>query len=181
MAIYIRRAQEKDLTEIIRLIEAGKKVLSDRENPQWQDGHPTVAMMKDDIEHGYSWVLIDDKQVVGTAVLQLRAEQNYAEITDGQWAKSDEPYAIIHRLTIDQTADSQHLGKFFLSNLITVGYLQGVRNFRYDTHLKNVSMQKLGEGMGFVQRGTVYIKDDTDPEHLGYELCLEDEQAVAEE
>ncbi|MBB1063413.1 hypothetical protein [Limosilactobacillus fastidiosus] len=77
--------------------------------------------MKDDIKRGYSWALIDGKQIVGTAVLQLRPEKNYAKIMDGQWIKPDEPYAIIHRLTIDQMAEPHHLGKLFLSNLVTVG------------------------------------------------------------
>lgn len=178
MAIYIRRAQTADLPQIAMLIEDAKQVLRERNNPQWQDGHPEVKTMRNDIDRGYSWVLVNGNQIVGTAVLQLLAEKSYDEITDGQWAAPDEPYAIIHRLTIDQNAGDQHLGSLFLSNLLTVGYLQGVRNFRYDTHAKNIPMQKLGEGMGFVKRGTVYIKDDTDPEHIGYELRLDDDCTV---
>lgn len=53
---------------------------------------------------------------------------------------TDESYAIIHQLITDQTVDEQHLGSIFLSSLLTVNYFQEVRNFRYDTHVKNRSL-----------------------------------------
>ncbi len=181
MATYIRRAQEADLFNVEALIEDAKQVLKLHDNPQWQDGHPELATLKNDIQNGNNWLLIDDNHIVGTAVLQFQAEQSYDEITAGQWKGPDEPYAIIHRLTIDRRVSDRHLGKLFLANLISVGILQGIRNFRYDTHLKNVPMQKLGEKMGFVKRGIVYIKDQTDPKHLAYELRLSAQQPLIRE
>lgn len=172
MAIYLRRATMDDVSRIMEIIQAAKKFLKDQDNPQWQDGHPTVAMIKGDIEKEYSWVLVDGQQVVGTAELQLTPEENYAAIEDGQWAKPDEPYAIIHRVATIASDGDERYGQLLFSNLITVGRLQGIKNFRYDTHAKNIPMQKLGKKIGFIHRGTVFIKDDTDPEHLGFELNI---------
>ena len=173
MATYIRRATKDDLSAIMAIITQVKEFLKDNDNPQWQGGHPSAEMITADIDHGYSWVLIDGDQVVGTADLQLAAEANYEAIQDGEWAQPDEPYAIIHRVAIGAAASGRNLGQLFFSNLITVGRLQGIRNFRYDTHHKNVPMQKLGKSLGFVERGTVYIKDETDAEHLGFELNIQ--------
>lgn len=172
MATYIRRATAADLPAIMRIIDRAKAFMKDNNNPQWQDGHPSAAMVQADIDNGYSWVLIDDDQVAGTADLQLQSEANYNAIQDGAWAAADEPYAIIHRVAIDETVSGQHIGKLFFSNLVTVGCLQGFKNFRYDTHRQNVPMQKLGKSLGFVERGTVYIKDDTDAKHVGFELNI---------
>lgn len=172
MATYIRRATLTDLDAIMKIIDQAKKFLKENGNPQWQDGHPSAAMIKDDISRGYSWVLIADEQVVGTADLQLTGERNYDDIKAGKWAKPDEPYAIIHRAAVAMDTDQENLGKFLFSNLITVGRLQGVRNFRFDTHRKNIPMQKLGESIGFVRRGTIYIDDQTDDKHIGFELNL---------
>lgn len=173
MATYIRRATKEDLPAIMAIIAQAKEFLKDNDNPQWQDGHPTTAMITADIDHGYSWVMIDGDRVVGTADLQLAPEANYEAIQDGAWAQVDEPYAIIHRVAIGAAASGHHLGELMFSNLITVGRLQGIRNFRYDTHRKNIPMQKLGKTLGFVERGTVYIQDETDAEHLGFELNIQ--------
>lgn len=172
MAIYLRRATMDDVSKIMEIIQDAKQFLKDQDNPQWQDGHPTTEMIKADIEKEYSWVLIDGQQVVGTADLQLTPEENYTAIEDGQWAKADELYAIIHRVATIASDGDERYGQLLFSNLITVGRLQGIKNFRYDTHAKNIPMQKLGKKLGFIHRGTVFIEDDTDPKHLGFELNI---------
>jgi GNAT superfamily N-acetyltransferase len=174
MATYLRRATLKDVPAIMAIIDQAKAFLKENGNPQWQDGHPSATVIKDDIRKGYGWVLVADDQIVGTAALQLTGEKNYDDIKDGAWAKPDEPYAIIHRAAVLRDTGKKGVGSALFSNLITVGHLQGVRNFRFDTHQKNIPMQKLGEGLGFVRRGTVYIEDKTDDKHLGFELNLAD-------
>ncbi|MBB1079585.1 GNAT family N-acetyltransferase [Limosilactobacillus sp. STM2_1] len=172
MAIYLRRATLSDLDEVMIIIEEARAQLKKNGNPQWQDGHPFTETIKNDIESGYSWVLLDGQKIVGTAALQLTPEQNYDEIEEGQWARPQEPYAIIHRVAVLPTKSGQSLGRFIFSNLLTVGYLQGVRNFRYDTHYKNIPVQKIGEEIGFIKRGTIYIEDKIDAKHMGFELNL---------
>ncbi|MCC4397157.1 GNAT family N-acetyltransferase [Limosilactobacillus reuteri] len=172
MAIYLRRANQDDLQRIMEIIEQARAQLKEKGNPQWQDGHPFPKTMKSDIKAGYNWVLIDNQKIVGTATLQLTPEQTYEEIKDGSWLKPNEPYAIIHRLAVLPSHNGQGFGKYIFSNLLTVGYLQGVRNFRYDTHYKNIPVQKIGQEIGFIKRGTIYIDDKIDNKHMGFELNL---------
>lgn len=58
MATYIRRAQEADLFKVEALIEDAKQVLKLHDNPQWQDGHPELATLKNDIQNGNNWLLM---------------------------------------------------------------------------------------------------------------------------
>lgn len=170
MAIYLRRTTLNDLDTVMMIIEKARILLKENGNPQWQDGYPFIETIRNDIRQGYSWVLIDEPKIVGTAVLQLTPEQIYAGIKNGTWANSDAPYATIHRVAALPSQCGQGLGKFIFSNLITVGYLQGMRNFRYDTHYKNIPVQKIGKDLGFVKRGTIYRND----KHMGFELNLAD-------
>lgn len=172
MAIYLRQAVLNDFNKVMMIIEQARVQLKKNGNPQWQDGHPFITTIKNDIIREHSWVLIDGQEVVGTAVLQLTPEQNYDEIEDGQWKCPNEPYAIIHRVAVLPAKRGQSLGRFIFSNLLTVGYLQGIRNFRYDTHYKNIPVQKIGAELGFVKRGTIYIEDKIDNKHMGFELNL---------
>ena len=79
---------------------------------------------------------------------------------------------MIHRLAVLPSHNGQGFGKYLFSNLLTVGYLQGVRNFRYDTHYKSIPVQKIGQDIGFIKRGTIYIDDKIDNKHMGFELNL---------
>ena len=59
-----------------------------------------------------------------------------------------------------------------LSNLLTVGQMQGMKNFRLDTHKLNQPVRHLAADFGFVQRGIVTVQDKIDTQRLGYELNL---------
>ena len=59
-----------------------------------------------------------------------------------------------------------------MSNIISLQYAAGIRNFRIDTHCLNVSMQTLVEHNGFSYRGIIQCNYKEDPDSLAYELNL---------
>lgn len=172
MQVYLRKATSDDLNAIIEIINQAKEFLKSYGSPQWQDGHPTTEMLENDIQQHNSWVLVVDGKVAGTAVLETKRDPHYDNITEGQWSKPDEPYTIIHRVAISSKIRGQHLGRFLFATLLSVGYAQGIRNFRYDTHQVNIPMQKIGENMGFSRRGIIYVDDKIDTKRIAYELNL---------
>lgn len=172
MPIYLRHATFKDLNSIIEIVNQAKEFLKNYGSPQWQDGHPTIKMLEDDIRQHNSWVLIIDNKVAGTAVLETKQDFHYDNITNGHWNKPNESYTIIHRVAISNNFRGKNLGKFLFATLLSVGYAQGIRNFRYDTHPINIPMKKIGESMGFTRRGIIYVDDKIDTKRIAYELNL---------
>lgn len=170
--IYLRRGQTKDLDSIMEIINQAKAFLKSYGSPQWQDGHPNRQILSGDIARQTNWVLMVDHEVAGTATLQLTPEPSYQIIHQGQWAQPNAPYATIHQIAISNNFRGQHLAKLMFSNLITVGQMQGVNNFRLDTHQLNKPVQKLAAEFGFVQRGIVMVDDQIDPKRLAFELNL---------
>lgn len=170
--IYLRRAQLQDLTVIMKIIDDAKELLKKNGSPQWQNGYPDQENFTQDIVMQTNWILINDNKVVATATLQLTPEPTYRNITQGQWQQPDEPYATIHRVAISSNYRSQGLSKLLFSNLLTVGQMQGIKNFRVDTHRSNKAMQHIAENFNFKKRGIIKVNDQNDPERLAYELNL---------
>ncbi len=186
--IYLRRAQAQDLAAIMKIIDDAKNLLKKNGSPQWQNGYPNRETFAQDIATQTNWVLINGNKVAATATLQLTPEPTYRNITQGQWQQPDEPYATIHRVgqwqqpdepyaTIHRVAISsnyrgQGLSKLLFSNLLTVGQMQGIKNFRIDTHRNNKAMQHIVENFNFKRRGIIKVNDQNDPERLAYELNL---------
>ena len=170
--IYLRRAQLQDLTAIMKIIDDAKELLKKNGSPQWQNGYPDQETFTQDIVMQTNWILINDNKVVATATLQLTPEPTYRNITQGQWQQPDEPYATIHRVAISSNYRGQGLSKLLFSNLLTVGQMQGIKNFRVDTHRSNKAMQHIAENFNFKKRGTIKVNDQNDPERLAYELNL---------
>ena len=170
--IYLRRAQLQDLTAIMKIIDDAKELLKKNGSPQWQNGYPDQENVTQDIVMQTNWILINDNKVVATATLQLTPEPTYRNITQGQWQQPDEPYATIHRVAISSNYRGQGLSKLLFSNLLTVGQMQGIKNFRVDTHRSNKAMQHIAENFNFKKRGIIKVNDQNDPERLAYELNL---------
>lgn len=170
--IYLRRAQLQDLTVIMKIIDDAKELLKKNGSPQWQNGYPDQENFTQDIVMQTNWILINDNKVVATATLQLTPEPTYRNITQGQWQQPDEPYATIHRVAISSNYRGQGLSKLLFSNLLTVGQMQGIKNFRVDTHRSNKAMQHIAENFNFKKRGIIKVNDQNDPERLAYELNL---------
>ena len=170
--IYLRRAQLQDLTAIMKIIDDAKEHIKKNGSPQWQNGYPDQETFTQDIVMQTNWILINDNKVVATATLQLTPEPTYRNITQGQWQQPDEPYATIHRVAISSNYRGQGLSKLLFSNLLTVGQMQGIKNFRVDTHRSNKAMQHIAENFNFKKRGIIKVNDQNDPERLAYELNL---------
>ena len=170
--IYLRRAQLQDLTAIMKIIDDATELLKKNGSPQWQNGYPDQETFTQDIVMQTNWILINDNKVVATATLQLTPEPTYRNITQGQWQQPDEPYATIHRVAISSNYRGQGLSKLLFSNLLTVGQMQGIKNFRVDTHRSNKAMQHIAENFNFKKRGIIKVNDQNDPERLAYELNL---------
>lgn len=170
--IYLRRAQLQDLTAIMKIIDDAKELLKKNGSPQWQNGYPDQETFTQDIVMQTNWILINDNKVVATATLQLTPEPTYRNITQGQWQQPDGPYATIHRVAISSNYQGQGLSKLLFSNLLTVGQMQGIKNFRVDTHRSNKAMQHIAENFNFKKRGIIKVNDQNDPERLAYELNL---------
>lgn len=170
--ISIRRATADDLNQIMEIVKEAKALLKADGSPQWQDGHPDRQMFSDDIHQQINWVLTVGNEIAGTATLQLTPEESYAKI-DGHWQRPNEKYATVHRLAISNHFRGQHLSNYFISNLITVGCLQGINNFRIDSHPQNKRVQAIAEHFGFIKRGQIQVEDGNDPRRIAFELNLD--------
>ncbi|MBB1078402.1 GNAT family N-acetyltransferase [Limosilactobacillus sp. STM2_1] len=170
--VYLRRSQTQDLDAIMKIIDNAKALLKKNGSPQWQNGYPNRETFAKDIATQTNWVLINDGQIYATATLQLTPEPTYRVITHGQWNQPNAPYATIHRVAISIEHQGQGLSKILFSNLLTVGQMQGIKNFRIDTHRSNKAMQHIAESFNFRKRGIIQVNEKNDPERIAYELNL---------
>ena len=169
--IFTRRAQNSDVDKIVQILQDAITFLKKNGSTQWQSGYPNRATVEDDIKNGCAWVLTVDNEVAGYAAVVIGKDPNYAKI-DGEWKNNVDTYATIHRIAVASQFRGMHLSQFFLSNIISLTYAQGIHNFRIDTSRKNKIVQHIALSHGFVQRGIIQVDDPINPDRLAYELNL---------
>lgn len=170
--IYVRKATENDLDSIMSIIDNAKQLLKADGSRQWQNGSPNEKTILDDIGKGYGYLLIADKQIAGTSALMTEPDPNY-EVIEGSWKNNESGYATIHRFAVSDKFRGMHLTGYFLSNLLSMAYSQGFREFRVDTHEMNLRMRGLIEKFGFCYRGRIFVEPAPEGERMAYELHLD--------
>ena len=138
--IYLRHTQATELDQVMKIIHDAQKQLLRENINQWQDGHPSVEQVKQDIQNSISYVLISNHQIAGTAALLKEPEPTYQEIIDGSWLNNNSPYATIHRFALADDFKGHSLSSILISCLLTVGYQLNFANFKSFTKKINYAM-----------------------------------------
>lgn len=140
---------------IMELIEEAKAFLRASGVNQWQDGYPDHGDIEADIADGIGYVLIDDGIILAYTAIDFRGEEAY-DTLKGQWL-NDEPYVVIHRTAIDNTAKGKGLCQNIFQKVEDMARLRGVHNIRVDTDEDNIIMRHVIEKMGFSYCGTIWF------------------------
>lgn len=156
----IRLAERKDLPRIMEIIRQAQEYFREAGIDQWQNNYPNEEVVLEDMELEESFVLEDDGQVVGTFMASFREDPTYARIYDGQWL-SDEPYAVIHRVAMDNRVKGRGYGAAVVGFMVNrcLEREHPVYSLRGDTHEDNRSMQRLFAKNGYQHCGTIYLAD----------------------
>lgn len=156
--MQIQLATQKNLPEIMEVIEDGRAFLKRQGLPQWQNGYgPSEAQMAEDIANQFCFIAILKGKIVAVASLIRGVDPVYSEIT-GAWSYEDEiGYIAIHRVAVSRDFTKQGIARQFLTALIKVAQEQGYKDIRIDTYPDNKPMIKTIEALGFFYCGQVHF------------------------
>lgn len=156
--MQIRKAEMADFDQVMAILKDGRNQLAERGIDQWQGDYPNPDHVKEDIEHGYAYLVkSEDGETVGTLSIVPAPDTTYDQL-DGAWQVETNDYVTIHRVAIH----SDHTGHGYASKLyqavisyFTSGF-NDVKSIRVDTHEDNLPMQHLIEKSGFKRVGTLH-------------------------
>ena len=156
--MIIRKAQHRDVQEMIRIIRQAQDYLRSQGIDQWQDGYPNEETLENDIKNGYSYVAVDEQSVKGTFALIFSGEPTYRVIEHGRWLSEDIPYATLHRVAVAEEEKGKGLAGKMLEEIRKICTEQSVHTIRIDTHKDNASMRRMLEKNGFVHCGVITLE-----------------------
>jgi len=152
----IRNATQKDVIQIMNLVKQAQAYFKSQAIDQWQDGYPNAEQINQDILKQNSYVLVDGN-VIGTMYFAIEDDPTYLHI-DGKWKTQDKPYAVIHRIVVDENIKGQGLAKQLLDYAEAKCLKQRVSSIRIDTHDDNLSMQRFLKKNGFEACGHITLE-----------------------
>ncbi|SEM89351.1 hypothetical protein SAMN04487902_104288 [Prevotella sp. ne3005] len=157
----IREAKPTDITEIMQVMDAAKKIMRQSGNMhQWGDGYPSEAVIFSDMEKHGGFVIEDGSRIVGYFAFLPSPEPTYSKIYDGEWMDDNLPYHVIHRIASYPEAHG------IFSTIMDFCFSHDA-NIRIDTHKDNRIMQHNIKKHGFTYCGIIYLASGD--ERLAYQ------------
>lgn len=169
--IYIKKSTMDDLDNIIKVIEDVKPQLKLLTKTQWQDNYPNIDTLKNDIDSGCNFSLVDENKIIGVITLKIGQDENYKNIYDGSWIVNDNCYLTIHRLALKQEYQGNHFGNFLMDFAIKYAKMKDVTSIRIDTHRRNYPAQNLINRYAFSKCGTI-ILNETNESRIAYQKII---------
>ena len=157
----IREAKPIDITDIMQVMEAAKKIMRSSGNMyQWGDGYPSESVIFSDMEKHGGYVIEDAGRIIAYFAFLPSPEPTYSKIYNGEWLDDTLPYHVIHRIASYPEAHG------IFSTIMDFCFSHD-SNIRIDTHNDNRIMQHNIEKHGFTYCGIIYLVNGD--ERLAYQ------------
>ena len=157
----IREAKPSDISAIMLVMEAAKKIMRSSGNMhQWEDGYPSEAVIYSDMEKHGGFVIEDEGCIVGYFAFLPSPDPTYSKIYDGAWLDDTQPYHVVHRIASYPEAHG------IFSSIMNFCFSHDA-NIRIDTHKDNHIMQHNMIKHGFTYCGIIYLANGD--ERLAYQ------------
>ncbi|MGO1970555.1 MAG: GNAT family N-acetyltransferase [Levilactobacillus brevis] len=153
--MLLRQATMADLPQIESIIRDGRELLAAQAIDQWQGSYPNTSILVDDIHQGWTVVLEENNEILGTAAIIPGEDPTYKEI-EGQWLTKQAPYLAIHRVAVSSHHHGRGLaGELFQRLFDQIDHAANIESVRTDTHPQNMAMQHVIKKNGFSETGTI--------------------------
>ena len=160
-----RKADMKDLNEMMDIVRQAQQDLKELKVDQWQNGYPNETVLTEDIKKGKA-VVIETEHVLGFMVVSMNDETTYDPLKT--WKK--EEYLVLHRFAVHKEVQRQGVASRMIEEAKKMAVSQNIFSIRIDTHEKNVRMRRFLEKNQFEERGIIYLKDGNP--RIAYELLF---------
>lgn len=166
----IRKAQYNDIETIMAIVHEAQLSLRELGIDQWQDGYPSSDVIREDIDNGVGYLLLDDEnRPIGYSAIVLTGEEAYLQLAPEAWHTSEE-YVVVHRLCVSRSACRGGAATLLMRYAADVARNNNLHSFRIDTHRGNIRMLAMLKKFGFEYCGIIYYPSG---ERLAYDLDLD--------
>lgn len=177
--MFLRQAKKEDLDCIMQILLEGKEALASLKIDQWQGLYPQREVIENDIHRGESYVVIDTQSnILATAMISFRGEEDYHQIYSGNWLTPSFPdnpcYAVAHRIAVSKSARGKGLARYILNEAEQLASCADKLSLRIDTHPGNLPMRSILDASGHTHCGIIHVRhaEGLTRERVAYEKLL---------
>ena len=166
MYMYLRKAHIEDIEDVMQVFSQARLAQRRAGFRQWEDGYPSIDVLKSDIDSAIGFILDDNGKTAGyIAIAAYDDEYNrHTELWD-----VGKDYAVFHRIALSDDYRGKKLSGILFDLAESHALRTGAAFVRIDTGLENKPMQHILSKRGYINLGRC---DFIWGERLAYEKPL---------
>ena len=128
---------------------------------QWNYDYPDLVTLKDDVLHGYNFVIRKGDDIAASIALNDIQDDQYKNI---HWKNRSDSVLVIHRLGVHPKYQGQGLGKKMCLFAESYGKERNFKSIRLDAYAGNAVSNNLYKSLGYTQaNGYCYFRKKAIP------------------
>ena len=156
-----------EIDRIMEIIDEAKQQMRREGKNQWDEEYPVRQHIETDIDDGNAYVMVLEERIVAYGAIVFTGEPAYNDM-QGRWL-SEQPYVVLHRLAVTESAKGHGIGRLFIQEVERLGSSAGVHSFKVDTNHDNTRMLRLLDKTGFTFCGQIFYPQGA---RMAYEKLL---------
>jgi RimJ/RimL family protein N-acetyltransferase len=156
MEYQFRQANYSEASQIWQILKDAIKRRKEDGSNQWQDGYPSMEVVKSDIEKKIGFVFTQNDTIIGYSAVIINDEPDYINI-EGKWL-SDQDFIVYHRVAISEEFLAKGMAKKMIKLIEQYALSKNIYSLKADTNHDNIPMMKIFEKLGYSFCGIVYIR-----------------------
>lgn len=166
MYMYLRKAHIEDIEDVMQVFSQARLAQRRAGFRQWEDGYPSIDVLKSDIDSTTGFILDDNGKTAG--YIAIAAYDNEYNRHPELWDVGKD-YAVFHRIALSDDYRGKKLSSILFDLAESHALRTGAAFVRIDTGLENKPMQHILSKRGYINLGRC---DFIWGERLAYEKPL---------
>ena len=161
-------AQQKDIVDILHMINSCVNDLRNNGIFQWDENYPSKTIIKDDIKKKELYAIRHNNKSIAIIVINEFQDKEWETVL---WSEKIKKPLIIHRLTVDINWQKKGIGRKLIDFALNYARENKYDSVRFDVYSGNPDLIKTYEKMGCEKKGEVYFPHRELPFYC-YELLI---------
>lgn len=154
--MILRKASLEDLDAIWEILQDAIAQRKSDGSTQWQDGYPNPATIKDDINNGFGYVLVEEDAIIAYAAIIFGIEPAY-EAIEGKWL-SNNAYVVVHRVATAKNYKGKGIATQLFLLIEALSIQNEIFSIKVDTNFDNQPMLRILEKLNYTYCGEVFFR-----------------------
>lgn len=156
MEYSFRKARTTERSTIWEILKGAIRRRKEEGSDQWQDGYPNPTVVKNDIDKGVAFVLLQGEEIAGYCAVLINDEPEYAHIK-GKWLTEGD-FVVVHRVAVAHNFLGKGMAQKMLHYIEEWARQHNIPSIKVDTNFDNPGMLRVLEKSGYQYCGEVVMR-----------------------